>query len=151
DELAPSRPRVGIAAQIPGHGPWPGQRMVVDRDLVVQDVLVGLVEIDALLEDRLVVVMQRQARGIVMARSLETSGLDFQHVVAAVAVLVDPSADGIASERRLYLLRPIASVGIDAAVVLDPIDEDVGGLRRDDEFLRLDTRGAQWTAQGEYS
>src|SRR5207249_4004537 len=35
DELAPGWPRVRIAAQIPGHSPWPCQRMVVNRDLVM--------------------------------------------------------------------------------------------------------------------
>src|SRR5262249_10937972 len=95
DELAPDRPRVGIAAQIPVRGPWPGRRLVVARDLVMQALLVIFVEIDALFEPRLVVVVRRRTRRIVMARSLETTGLDFQHVVFSIAVLVDPFADGI--------------------------------------------------------
>jgi len=58
--------------------------MIDRRDLVMQQVLVALVEVEPLLEDRLVVVMERQAGGIVMARSLEGSaGLDLERVVMA--------------------------------------------------------------------
>ena len=92
--------------------------MVIHRDLVMQEVLVCLIEIEALLEDRLVVVMQRQAGSVVVARPLETAGLHFEHVIAAVTILIDPSANGIAGERWLELLGPIASIGEDAAGML---------------------------------
>src|SRR5215470_5979722 len=41
-----------------GHGPGARQRVVDGRDLVVQDARIGLVEIDALLDDGLVVLVQ---------------------------------------------------------------------------------------------
>jgi hypothetical protein len=43
------------------------------------------------------------------------------------------------SERRLDLIRPIASIGIDAAAMLDPVDQHIGRLGCDDEFLRLES------------
>ncbi len=56
--------------------------------------------------------------------------------VAAVAVFIDPSADGITLEGRLDHLRPIAAVGEDAAQRVVVGDQDVGRVRRDDEFER---------------
>src|ERR1700740_2178359 len=107
DELGPVRPRIGIATEIPRYGPWPGQGMVDHRDLVMQQVLLRLVEIQALLEDRLVVVVQRQPGGIVMTRSLEGStGFDLERVVMAVMGAIDPVPDRVAGERRLDLGRP---------------------------------------------
>jgi len=58
--LGPQWLRAGIAVIAARHRPWPRQRMVDGGDLVVQDVGIALVEIDALLDDGLVVVMQRQ-------------------------------------------------------------------------------------------
>src|SRR6266568_6776666 len=49
DSLHPDR--IAVAHIILGHRPWPGKRIVEGRDLVVQDVRVGLVEEDALLDD----------------------------------------------------------------------------------------------------
>src|SRR5579883_831195 len=66
DEFSPVGPRAGVANIAAGHGPGARQRVIVNRDLVAHDVLVVLVEIDALLEDRLVVMMQRQAGGVIM-------------------------------------------------------------------------------------
>src|SRR6202023_1704527 len=80
DEFGPIGPRVGIADIGPGHRPRPRQGMIKHRDLVVHEALVGLVERDALLEDRLVVMVQRHAGGVVMARALETAGLDLERV-----------------------------------------------------------------------
>jgi hypothetical protein len=51
--------------------------MVDGGDLVTQQVLVLIVERDALLDDRLVVAMQRDAACLVDARPLEEAGLDF--------------------------------------------------------------------------
>ena len=53
--------------------------------------------------------------------------LDFKQVVAAVAVLVAPFADGITGKSRLDVLRPFPSVGIDSSMrVVDVIDQDIG-------------------------
>src|SRR3954469_8767510 len=84
-----------------------------------------------------------------MARSFEAARLDFKHVVAAVAISVDPAADGIATHRRLDLGGPIAPVGIDAAIVFDPVGEDVSGYGRDNKLLRLEPPGIEGLAHAE--
>src|SRR5262249_30761102 len=58
-------------------------------------------------------------------------------VVAAVAVAIDPSADGIAGVGRLHVLRPVAPVRIDAAEFAEMIAAHVGGLGGDDDLDRL--------------
>ena len=98
----------------------------------------ALVAEEPLLEDRLVVDVQRQAGFVEGARSLEAAGLDLEQVVAAVAVGVDPFADRVAREGRRESRRPVAAVGVDAAEVVVPADQHVGGLRRDDEFQRAE-------------
>src|SRR5712671_2736014 len=92
DPLAPDRPLPLLANVALLHRPGARQRIVDGGDLVVQQVGLGLVEIDPLLDDRGIVGVQRQPAGIIDARALEAAGLDFQHVVFAVAVLVDPFA-----------------------------------------------------------
>src|SRR5580692_6271522 len=54
-------PIIGDAQIRLGYRPRPGECMVDDRDLVVHHVLVGFVEIDTLLNDRLIVGVQRKA------------------------------------------------------------------------------------------
>src|SRR5262249_24359754 len=130
--------RVGIVQILFVNRPWSGERVIYYGDFVVKYVGIFLVEIDALFEDRLIVVVQWQARTIVDAWSLEGAArLDDEHVIFAVTVLVNPSADRVACKSRLHLLpRPIATVGIDAARVGLIVNENMGGLRRDDVFLR---------------
>jgi len=72
----------------------------------VEQILVGLVEVDALLNDGLVVSMQRDAAGVKDARSLHAAGLDFECVVAAIAIGVEPFADGITQISRLQRIDP---------------------------------------------
>src|SRR5258708_13237665 len=98
--------------------------MIDRRDVVMEQIRVGLVEVDPLLEDRLVVPVQRQAAGVVGTRTLEAAGLDLEQVVVAVPFGVDPLADGIAVEARLERRRPIAAAGVDSplsrAAVVNP-------------------------------
>src|SRR5262245_60103374 len=77
-----------------GNGPRPCERIVDRGDLVEQEVLIGFVEGNALLDDGSTIVVQLYAACLERAGPLEAAGLDFEHVVAAVAVLIDPSADG---------------------------------------------------------
>src|SRR5262249_23367444 len=42
--------RVAIAPVAARHGPWTGQRMVGGRDLIMEKIGIGLIEIDALLD-----------------------------------------------------------------------------------------------------
>jgi hypothetical protein len=64
---------------------------MVDRgDFIVQKVGIGFVEKDPFLDDRLAVLVERNTAGIVGTRIFETARLDHQHVVPAVAILVDP-------------------------------------------------------------
>ena len=64
--------------------------MVDHGDLVIEDVGIGLVEIDPLLDDGLIIGVERNAVRAENAGAFETTGLDFEHVVAAIAVLIDP-------------------------------------------------------------
>lgn len=81
---------------------------------------------------------------------LKPQSLDLEHVVAAVAVDIDPFADGVAVEARQQLLRPIAAIGEDATRGR-VIGHVVGDLRGDDEFDREDrnhhARHAVWQAE----
>src|SRR5439155_26126694 len=83
------------------HRPWPGQRMIGGRDLVAQQVLVVLIERDALPDDRFVVAVERDAAGFIDARALEVAGLDLERVEAAVVIGVEPFADRVAGPGRL--------------------------------------------------
>src|SRR6266436_7615354 len=112
--------------------------MVDDGDLVMDQVRIGLVEMDALLEHGLVVEMQRKAGGIIGTRALEAARLDFEHVVTAVTVLVYPATDRITLIARFDFVRPIASVGENAAIVVHISDQYVCRVRRDDELERTE-------------
>ena len=58
-----------------------------------------------------------------MAGPLEPARLDLQRVELPVAVGIKPPAERITHERRLDLLRPVATVRIDATRMLDPVDQ----------------------------
>src|SRR5207237_7982322 len=89
-DFGPFRPWIGTAKVFLVDGPGPRQGVVDDRDFVVQHVWICLVDVDALLEDGLIVVVQRQAGEVVDARLFERPArLDFKSVVVAVVVLVD--------------------------------------------------------------
>src|SRR5262249_55241903 len=97
--------------------PWPGQRMVDGRDIIMEQVWIGLVEIDALFDDGLVIGMQGDAGGVVDAWPFQAAGLDHKGVVAAVAVLIEPLADGITQILRLRAVGGIvAAIRVDAAI-----------------------------------
>src|SRR6266567_8409689 len=96
--------RIALATISLENRPGTRQGIVDGGDLVVQKIVVGLVEIDALLHQGLVVLVQRNAAGIEGARTLETAGLDLEQVETAAAVLIDPVADRVARESRLALL-----------------------------------------------
>src|ERR1700719_2516101 len=100
----PVRTRIGVAHIFFIHGPRTRQSMIDRGDFVVKDIWIGLVAVDALLEDRLIVEVQRQAGFIVSAGSLEAARLDLEHVVSAISVLIDPFADRVARQGRLDLL-----------------------------------------------
>ena len=68
--------------------------MVHRGDLIVKQVWIGLVEIDALLDDRFVIGMERDAGCVVNARSLEAAGLDREGVEAPITIRIEPFADG---------------------------------------------------------
>src|SRR5450432_2863835 len=88
DRLEPLRARIGVAGVSLVYRPRSRQSVIYDGDLVMQDISIGFVEIDALLEDRLVVLVKRQAGGIEFPRALEVARLDLQHIIAAVAILI---------------------------------------------------------------
>src|SRR5215510_16407692 len=130
---------VAVAAIALVDGPWTREGVVDDGDDVVHDVRVGLVERDRLLDDGLIVLVQRDAAEFDRAWTLEVAGLDLERVEAAVAVGVRPFADRIAGEARLGVLGEIASVGIDATRH-EGFEVDIGDVWQNDEFDRLDHR-----------
>src|SRR5262249_28931866 len=130
----PGRKGLRATPQVLHHRPWPRERIVDDGDLVVGDIGIGLVDEDLLLDDSLVVAMQRQPARLVSARAAEATRLDLEHVIAAVAVGIAPFADRIAEQRRDDLLGPGPPVGEDAPVVVDMIDQDMSRLRRHHEL-----------------
>ncbi len=81
--------------------------MVDHGDFVVNNPGVGFVEIYPLLENGLIVEVERKAAGIVDARPLETARFDFRHV--AVAILIDPLSDRIARIAWLDKPGPVAA------------------------------------------
>ena len=64
--------RIWIALEHLVDTPRPRERVVDHRDLIMEKGRVGLVEMEALLEDRLIVEMQGQSGMIIGARSLES-------------------------------------------------------------------------------
>src|SRR5256884_9959739 len=58
--------------------PRPRESVVDQRDLVVQEFWIGLVEVDALLDDRVVIGMDRHAGRVERARALEVAGVGAQ-------------------------------------------------------------------------
>ena len=104
----PNRPRIRVAQVSLVDCPWARQRVIDYGHFVVEDIRISFVEMDSLLEDRLIVESQGQTGGIIGARSLEFAGLDFERVVAAVAVLVDPFVDD--SPRRSARVVPASRV-----------------------------------------
>ncbi len=110
--------------------------MIDDGDFIVQHVGIAFVQVHALPYDALVVPVQRSAADIVVAGAFEAACLDQQHVVAAVAVLVDPSADRITRKHRvcIHIIRKVAPVGMNAAIVVDVFHQNVRGVRHDDDL-----------------
>src|ERR1700730_9496071 len=101
---------------------------------IVIDLGIGLVEGDALLENGLIVEVKGKAGGVIDARPLEAARFGFEHVIIAVAILVDPPSDRIARIAWLDLLGPVPAVGENATCLC--ADQKIGGVRRDDEFQR---------------
>src|SRR5215469_2618332 len=92
--------RLLLAIVVADDRPGPRIGVIDGGDLVVQAVAVGVVEVDALLDDGLIVGMQRQAAGVEGARALEAARLDLERAKAAGGVAVDPAADRVALEAR---------------------------------------------------
>src|SRR5215831_6783485 len=88
--LAPAWMRTRIASIGLVDRPRLRQGMVDHRDLVMENARIVLVEIEALLEYRLIVEMQRQARSVIGTGTFEAARFDFKHVIAAITVLIDP-------------------------------------------------------------
>src|SRR5262249_59407732 len=107
--LLPDRFFVRVAAVALGDGPWTRQRAIDRRDLVEHDVGVGPVERDPLLDDGLIVAVQRHPGRVECPWPAEAAGPALERVVAAVAVGIDPLADPITLPGRRGRLRPVAA------------------------------------------
>src|SRR3984893_509138 len=129
--LWPVRQRIEVAPIVLHHRPGTRQCVVGHGDFVMKDVAVGLIEIDALLDDAFAILMQRNAAAVEDTRSFEVAGFGFEDVEAAISVLIDPFADGIAGEGRLNRFGPLAPVGENSSMTfVNMINQDVGGLRQ---------------------
>src|SRR5437588_5217333 len=72
------------------------QGMVEYRDVVMEDVRIGFVEVNALLDEGLPIFVERNTAAVESARLLErAAGLDLKQIEAAVATGLLPLADGI--------------------------------------------------------
>src|SRR5262245_39301098 len=90
-KFRPDRLRVGVAKILLIDRPWPCERVIYYGNLVVKYVGICFVEIDALFENRLIVVVQRQARAVVDAWSFKWAPrLDYEHVIFAITILINP-------------------------------------------------------------
>src|SRR5262245_15198400 len=125
------------------HRIWTGQGTIDGRDVVVKEA--GTVEVDALVNNGLVVRVQGMAIAVERAGAFEVTGFDLECVEAPVVVGIKPFADRIAVEGWLFVFRPGASIGVDAppAAVVEPY---IGGLRRNDELDALLRRHGAWHA-----
>ena len=81
--------------------------------------------------------MKRDAGGVEQPRPAHVAGFHLERVVRAVAVGVEPLANGIARELRIRFLGPIAPVGKDASDRAHGLQQHVGGLGPDHDFHRL--------------
>src|SRR5258708_27873480 len=81
----PHRTGIWIAGGLLDLDVGPRQRMIEHGDLVIKGVGVGLVEVDPLLDDGLIIPVERDARDIVAALVLEETGLAIEHIALAVA------------------------------------------------------------------
>ena len=108
---------------------------MIDRgNFVVQNVAIGFVEVNPFPDHCLIVRVHRNAARVENAWTLKAARLDFKHVVPAISIFIDPIPDRIAQKRRFNIGRPITSVGIDSARVLDVVDQDIGGVLRNNQF-----------------
>src|SRR5262249_48705056 len=100
-----------------------------------------------LLDDSLAVAVEWDAGRVVTARVLEEARFDFEHVVFAVAVGIKPLADRIARVGRLGLFRPRPALGgAPPAPIVVVVDQDVGGVRSDDDLRRRVEAHHRWHA-----
>src|SRR5262245_23515800 len=140
DRLSPpDRSLVGCTAVGLGNGPRARQRVIDDSDLVVNGVGVALFKRDPFLDHGLVVLVQGDPGGIKGAWPLHEASFDEKGVILAVAVRVLPMTDRVPAEGRLdlALLWPLAPIRVNAARVMDMLDQHVHGFRGDDDFHRL--------------
>src|SRR5215470_1702663 len=144
--LAPVRLAIRLAPVALENGPGPRQRTVDNGHLVAEEIAIVLVEIDPLPDDGLIVLVQGNAAAVERARSLEIPGLDLERVVAAVAVGIEPFADRVAEKGWLNSAGPIPPIGVDAAVVVDVLDQDMSGGRRHHELDLAIAVGHAWHA-----
>src|SRR2546429_9267575 len=79
---------IAVAPVAPGDRPRTGQRVVDGGNLVVQDIGIGLVEANALLDDGRRILMEWHAACVVAAGVFHAAGLNFERVIAAVSVFV---------------------------------------------------------------
>src|SRR5262249_12980797 len=116
-----------------GDDPGTAQRAVDGRDLIEQDVGIGLVVVDPLLDDGLAILVQGNPAVVDRARPFQQAGLALKRIVAAVAVLIDPFADRVAHEGWFEIPRKAAAVSVDPPYHAEIFDQDVRGLRHDDD------------------
>ena len=67
--------------------------MINRGNLVVQDIRVGFIKMNSLLDHGLIIFVQRESGTLEGAWTFQVTGLDFENVEPAISVLIDPFAD----------------------------------------------------------
>src|SRR5262245_59539197 len=86
DVFRPYRLLAGEPAKAALHRPGPCQRVIDGGDLVIEYVWIALIAVDALLDHRLLVLVERDATVVVGVRALDAARLNHQRVELAVAI-----------------------------------------------------------------
>jgi hypothetical protein len=89
--------------------------MVDRRDLMVNNIWICPIAIDALSEARLIVDGGAGRLGRRRAAPLEGARLNLKRVIAAIAILIDPPTDRVVGKSRLNLCGPVAPISEDPA------------------------------------
>src|SRR5262249_60854947 len=105
------------ATEVLRDGPLTGEGVVDRRHLNVHEVLVGLVRVESLFDDRLAIVGEGDSRLVIGARIANVAGVGAELVLASVPGPIDPPAGCITPHSGVLLLlvlRPVSSVAGDA-------------------------------------
>src|SRR5262249_43208495 len=85
--------RVALAMVVLSYRPRSGQRIVDRCNFVVENVRIRFVEVDPLLDDGLIVWVQRGGGWVERTGAFQVAGFDLKQVIGGGSVLIDPFAE----------------------------------------------------------